>query len=127
MKTPRFCLDCGSAVSGRADKKYCSDACRIQYHNRNHRITQNLAKNVNRIIRTNYLILERCIGNQSERELPLNELEIRGFRFGFLTHLSHLPDGRLRCSIYDLSWEKINDKNCLIQGPEKSAEKRSLV
>lgn len=30
----RSCLDCGKALVGRADKKFCDDSCRNNYNNR---------------------------------------------------------------------------------------------
>jgi len=30
----RFCLDCGDALLGRVDQKFCSDHCRSAYHYR---------------------------------------------------------------------------------------------
>lgn len=30
----KTCLECGEKIIGRADKKFCSDQCRISYNNR---------------------------------------------------------------------------------------------
>ena len=29
----KTCLSCGSKITGRADKKYCNDACKNDFHN----------------------------------------------------------------------------------------------
>lgn len=53
----RLCLDCGTLIRGRADKKYCDDACRNNYNNRL-KVEDNLViKRVNSILKKNRAIL----------------------------------------------------------------------
>ena len=39
------CLECGTAIRGRADKKFCSDQCRNQYNNTLNRDANNYVRN----------------------------------------------------------------------------------
>jgi len=46
--TERLCLDCGEAIRGRADKKFCNDQCRSNYNNQLNNDSHNLVRNTNK-------------------------------------------------------------------------------
>ena len=52
------CIECGGPVTGRSDKKYCSDECRTAYNNGRYRKELSVVLSVNRILRKNYIILD---------------------------------------------------------------------
>ena len=54
----RQCEECGERVIGRADKKFCSDACRNAFNNALNKDNKNLVRNINNRLRKNYRILE---------------------------------------------------------------------
>ena len=54
----RLCIECGSTIIGRVDKKFCSDLCRNAYNNIRSRDKNNLMRKVNGILRKNRSILE---------------------------------------------------------------------
>ena len=53
----KTCLQCGDKISGRIDKKFCSDYCRNAYYNDQNRDANNYVRNVNNILRKNRRIL----------------------------------------------------------------------
>ncbi|MBX7095245.1 MAG: hypothetical protein K1X56_11005 [Flavobacteriales bacterium] len=119
MKNDRFCLECGITFAGRIDKKFCSDQCRSQFHNRRERDHPDNIRNVNSILRQNRKILFQALGSASRRELNLEFLSMRGFQFHFHTHSFQHPSGENYRGIYDLAWRNLNEKQIevrLIQG-----------
>ena len=53
----RHCVECGLAVSGRADKKFCCDSCRTAYHNSRVRKMNTPKNEVDRILAGNRRLL----------------------------------------------------------------------
>jgi predicted nucleic acid-binding Zn ribbon protein len=51
------CLTCGSELTGRAGKKFCSDQCRAQYNNRKKTTEERWIQQLNRILRKNRTVL----------------------------------------------------------------------
>ena len=75
------CLQCGEAIYGRSDKKFCDDHCRTEWHNRSGRQSLRLLKlrYMNALERNRAILLSfldrgiRCVG--------VEELAVLGFRF----------------------------------------------
>ena len=53
MEEKVACLVCGKEMAGRIDKKYCSDQCRAQIHNRKKKANagEKMILDINRILR----------------------------------------------------------------------------
>ena len=51
------CLECGEKIIGRSDKKFCNDACRNSYNNKQNKDSSNLMRNINNKLRKNFRIL----------------------------------------------------------------------
>lgn len=87
------CLRCGTTIYGRADKKFCSSACKNAYHNHavsSHRHARNLAI---RTLTSNYEILDKLEKNKIRtisidriRELGFDENYSTGHRLGRFAH-----------------------------------------
>lgn len=79
---------CGELVTGRIDKKFCSDACRSEYHNIRRREKQKALRKLNNILASNHGILEgmMCEGRST---VDSSELSSRGFNFGVCTASRH--------------------------------------
>jgi predicted nucleic acid-binding Zn ribbon protein len=56
-KEEKGCLECGGKIIGRADKKFCSDQCRVSYNNKLNRDETAYMNNVTNILRKNRRIL----------------------------------------------------------------------
>src|SRR3546814_5057939 len=55
----RKCMDCGEPLVGRADKKFCDDACRANYNNRRNSGESGYLRKVNNILKRNRKILAK--------------------------------------------------------------------
>jgi predicted nucleic acid-binding Zn ribbon protein len=80
------CLDCGSPIRGRSDKKFCDDQCRSTYNNRIKEEITRAMRPVNAILRKNHSILSKlCLGKRIR--LTKDDLLKHGYELNFHTHL----------------------------------------
>jgi hypothetical protein len=78
------CLECGERIIGRADKKFCSDPCRIGYNNRLNSDETNYVRNVNNILRKNRRILID-LNTTGKSRVSRERLTEKGFDFSYYT------------------------------------------
>src|ERR1700744_6196872 len=93
----RVCLDCGGPIGpGRADKKFCSPACKTNYNNVLKAqekpvktiVTEDVPAyvlEVEKILRKNRLILSNVCAGFGKGSISVEELEGRGFNPDFFT------------------------------------------
>jgi len=85
----RHCLNCGKAVKGRADKKFCDDYCRNNYNNqaKTETSTVTLVRNINNYLGKNRRILKSLLPDAEEMaKVHQDKLLLHGFQFKFHTH-----------------------------------------
>ena len=80
----RYCRECGALITGRADKKFCSDMCRTSFHNREYRRKKKEVADVNSILAVNRRILEELSG-KGITGLPLSDPRMQSFCTGHYT------------------------------------------
>jgi hypothetical protein len=78
------CLECGDKITGRSDKKFCSDQCRISYNNRLNSDETNLVRNINNTLRKNRRILIE-LNTAGKTKVSREKLMERGFDFNYFT------------------------------------------
>lgn len=81
----RECPECGEALKGRTDKKFCSDMCRNAYNNRQNSDATNHIRNVNNLLRKNRRIMEESLVGE-KTTLPRQKLLDKGFNFTYTTN-----------------------------------------
>jgi hypothetical protein len=96
----RLCLECGAKLLGRVDKKFCDDACRNSYNNRNNKDTKNLIRNTNNWLRKNYRILEQLNPEQKTKVSRAKLIE-KGFDFNYFTSIYTTKTGNVYYFVYD--------------------------
>jgi len=96
----RKCLVCDAKLTGRADRKFCSDYCRNSYNNSLKRSTNNLVRNINNQLRKNYRILE-SINTQDKTKTTKNRLLQMGFSFDYFTSIYTTKAGATYFYLYD--------------------------
>jgi hypothetical protein len=110
MYTKRNCHECGNALNGRSDKRFCSDICRNVYHNRERIAQTETIREVNLILSRNRRILMHCLEGRSAK-VPSSYLSARGFDFNYFTHQISDPTGEVTVFCYELGYQKLgNDK-----------------
>lgn len=95
-----YCLECGTLLLGRVDKKFCNDQCRNNYHNKENREDSVLIRNVNVILKKNRNILKN-LNPVGKIKLRKQALVSEGFNFKYFTNLYKTKDNRIYYFVYE--------------------------
>ncbi len=113
MNEQRKCLECGEPLRGRADQKFCNDQCRSAYNNRQFSESNNLIRNVNRILKKNYLLLTQM--NHSGKTMVLkSDLLGKGFRFDYHTNTYITKTNRTYYFCYDQGYSELENNKVIL-------------
>lgn len=111
----RTCLECGEALKGRSDKKFCSDYCRNSYNNRVNRDSKNLIRNVNNRLRKNYRILSE-LNSSGKTKVTRSRLLEKNFDLSLFTSIYTTKSGNVYFYVYDQGYLELeNDFFLLIR------------
>jgi len=117
MNIIRFCLDCNQEIVGRKDKKFCSDHCRVNFHNTIDQEKNKAFRRINSILIKNRNILSELFLS-SANTISRTQLKNAGFNFNFHTHIL-VVDGKKLTFIYDYGFESIKlSKIKLLYNPD---------
>lgn len=81
----RRCPECERPIFGRADKKFCSDACRNAFNNKANADATNLVRNVNNTLRKNRRIL-LALNPSGKTKIHRDKLLKSGFDLDYFTN-----------------------------------------
>lgn len=107
------CLECGEKIIGRSDKKFCNDACRNAYNNKQNKDSTNLMRNINNKLRKNYRILVET-NIDGKTKVAQSKLESLGFDFDYFTNLKVYKNGSEYRFIYDYGYKILEEDFVLI-------------
>lgn len=114
-KQERHCLDCGKVLRGRIDKKFCDDACRNNYNNRQNSDQTNYVRNVNNTLRKNRRILRELLGTQNETlKVRKERLAEKGFQFSYHTDTYLTQKQQLYIFCYEYGYLQLEDAEWLL-------------
>lgn len=99
----KACKECGTIIKGRSDKVYCSDICRNTYNNTVNQQLNRKITEINAILRKNYVILNQLRAD-GKTIISRQQLVMKGFNFGFMTHQSMGVSGELYTFCYHLGY-----------------------
>ncbi|MBI2967579.1 MAG: DUF2116 family Zn-ribbon domain-containing protein [Bacteroidetes bacterium] len=117
------CLDCGEPITGRIDKKFCSDQCRNNYNNRLNSDTTNLVRNVNNILRKNRRIIQE-LTPEEKATVHKTKLSDRGFNFSYFTNTYTTKKGTVYYFCYEYGYLPVgNDFYFLVRRSGKDENK----
>ena len=115
MEQPKTCLQCGSTFRGRADKKFCDDYCRNNYHNRIKAHSNNNIRNINNALGRNRRILKDLLPAEEKMVKTTKEkLLNHGFSFKYITHKFTNKTGSTYYYCYDHGYLALDDERYLI-------------
>ncbi|GAB3224079.1 DUF2116 family Zn-ribbon domain-containing protein [Algoriphagus aestuariicola] len=101
----RICVNCGKAIQGRLDKKFCDDSCRNTYNNKQNADTVNLVRNINYTLKKNRNILEALVREHGELvKTNRDKLTRAGFNFRYFTHTYQNKKGSCYRYCYDFGY-----------------------
>lgn len=108
QENKRVCESCGDPITGRSDKRYCSDYCRNTAHNAVNRDGSNYMRKVNNILRRNRRILARFNPTGKAKVLGTVLME-EGFNFAYYTNVYETKKGMRYFFCYDQGYLKLED------------------
>jgi len=115
----RFCLDCDTALLGRADKKFCDDQCRSNYNNRLKAGDYSFINLVNQILKKNRKIL-KSQNPESKIKIKRDTLLSKGFDFNFHTYTYTTKKGSVYFFCYEYGYLVLgNEEVLLVKREEK--------
>ncbi len=107
------CLECGSPILGRADKKFCSDYCRNAYNNRKNKTANNLIRTINNRLKKNWRILEE-INPNDKIKIHKNRLLKNGFDFNYFTSIYTTKKNDIYYFVYDQGYRHLDNDYYLL-------------
>jgi len=109
----RRCLDCGAQLAGRADKKFCDDACRSNYNNRRNSAESGYLRKVNSILKRNRRILE-TLNPEGKTKVKWRVLVHNGFNFNYITDMYETSKGVQYRFCYEYGYLLLDDDEVLL-------------
>ncbi|MBI1222142.1 MAG: hypothetical protein GC180_06015 [Bacteroidetes bacterium] len=102
------CLECGEALVGRSDKKFCHELCRSSYHNRQNALHSKKINRINAGLRHNRKILMQLIQNH-KKKVSRSLLSSLGFNFHLITSVMNQNGHPCYCC-YEYAYLQIDDQ-----------------
>lgn len=121
METAKACLDCGSPLHGRADKKFCNDLCRNNYNNKLNSNSYNLVRNINNILKRNRRILEE-LNPGGKTKTTKAKMAAKGFDFKYLTNKYDTQNGKTYHFCYEYGYLPLDGDEVLLVKREEKVE-----
>ena len=109
----RVCPECGDKITGRLDKKFCSDMCRNAYNNKQNADSTNYVRNINNALRKNWRILETTLQGD-KTTVPKQRLIDKGFNFGYYTNQVTTKNNHTYTFVYEFGYLPIEDKELIL-------------
>ena len=104
-KEERVCLNCGTPITGRVDKRFCSIRCKNEWNNSMSGPEKRRRNSVFNILIKNYHVLEMAM-ESGERAPELTVLAAAGFREEYVTGFRRIRRGRDEYRCFDICYNK---------------------
>ncbi|GAA4796914.1 hypothetical protein GCM10023231_26750 [Olivibacter ginsenosidimutans] len=109
----RFCLDCNTLLIGRADKKFCNDACRSNYNNQQNNQEQYYIRQINSTLKKNRAVMKKLNPNGKTKVLKEDLVKL-GFNFNHFTHVLDTAKGSRYYFCYDCGFLYLKNGEILL-------------
>ncbi len=100
----RKCIECGSDLFGRADKKFCNDYCRNSHNNLQNRLKNESIRTTNKILLKNYKILQ-SLQTMKQPQIKKDALIAKGFDFNYFTRFEKQKSKTEVFYVYDIKYQ----------------------
>jgi predicted nucleic acid-binding Zn ribbon protein len=106
----KACLNCGKALKGRIDKKFCDDSCRNNFNNKLNTEKTNLVRNINNVLIKNRRILSLALPEkEGMKKITRHKLLEMGFNFKYHTHQYQNQKGQIYYFVYEYGYLPLED------------------
>ena len=106
----KTCPECGTALKGRKDKKFCSDQCRSTYNNHLNSHRTHCVRRINDILQNNRRILID-LNPEGKTKVSRAKLVAKGFDFKYFTSTYINRDGSQYFYCYDQGYLPIEKEH----------------
>ena len=114
----KTCLECGEKVTGRADKKFCSDYCRNSYNNKLDVDDKNLVRNINNRLKKNYKVL--CeLNPEKTSKTHKDKLIAKNFDFNLFTSVYKTKKGTIYYFVYNQGYQELDNDFFMLAKKDK--------
>ncbi len=110
MEEKRLCPVCEDPITGRSDKKFCSDQCRNSFNNHRYSSDSLIIQKTNRILKKNYHIL-KYLNEAGKTKVKRSKLLQEGFDFSCFTSSYTTQKGSTYHLCYDQGYLALNEKH----------------
>jgi hypothetical protein len=108
------CKNCQKEMVGRADKIYCSLACKNASNNDLKQKTREITKEIDSYLHRNREILALLMGMAKNETFDRLILVRAGFRFEYMTGIYTNKENKRYHIVYDYAWMEFSDQKILI-------------
>jgi predicted nucleic acid-binding Zn ribbon protein len=109
MVMEKFCIECGEAIHGRSDKKFCSDQCRTCFNNHLKQDINGLMIKITYALRKNRRILS-SLNPTGKTKIHRKTLLDMGFNFNYFTNMYRAKNGNTYYFCFDQGYLGIDDR-----------------
>ncbi|WP_353181820.1 hypothetical protein [Parapedobacter lycopersici] len=109
----KCCLDCQQPIVGRADKKFCDDACRSNYNNRMRSRETAYFRKINHILKKNRNIL-KVLNPEGKARVGTGAMRALGFDFKYITEIYTTRQGSQYRFCYEYGYLLLEDSRVLL-------------
>lgn len=110
----KTCLECHNPIKGRADKRFCDDACRNAYNNRLNSDQNNYVRTINNALRKNRRVLHSFLGDEKMVKVRKDKLISEGLRLEYHTHVLNTSKGQSYIFCYEYGYLPLENDIFLI-------------
>jgi len=115
----RTCLECGTTLKGRRDKKFCDDQCRNAFNNKLNAEPSPEIRHINLILKKNRKILEDLLPPDGKTKVSGKRLRELGFDQTFMTHTYTTQAGSVYRYCYEFGYLPLENDYFLVVKREK--------
>jgi hypothetical protein len=112
--TLKNCLECSNVIKGRADKRFCDDACRSSYNHKQNGDQTNLIRQINFTLRKNRRILQEFLGEEGILKIHREKLLLQGFDLKYHTHTFINVKDQTYYFVYEYGYLKLENDMVLL-------------
>lgn len=115
--TAKICLACERPIKGRADKKFCDDSCRNNYHNGlNFDDNTPLVRNINNVLRKNRRILQDFLSGTEKKVLVVDKIKLvkKGYQFEYCTEHYTTKENEQYYYCYDYGYRPLDEEKLMV-------------
>jgi predicted nucleic acid-binding Zn ribbon protein len=114
------CLECGTQIRGRKDKKFCDDSCRNLFNNRKSANNNPWVRRIQNILRHNRKVLQELVDHQLVKsKVHRMRLYEMGFNFQYHTHVQKTPAGNTYFFCFEYGYAPLEQEYVLLVKKDK--------